>query len=46
MFQIKASGSSQAHPTAPKKETPDITPWPVKTAPAVKVGLKEHALVG
>jgi hypothetical protein len=46
MFQIEAGGSSQAHPTAPKKETPDITGWPTKTAPAVQVGLKEHALVG
>jgi len=46
MFQIEADGSSQAHPTAPKKRNADIIGWPAKTAPAVKVGLKEHALVG
>ena len=46
MIQIEAGGSLQAHPTAPEKETLDITGWPDKTAPAVKVGLKEHSLVG
>ena len=46
MVQIKAGGSLQAHPTAPKKETLDITGWADKIAPAVKVGLKEDALVG
>jgi len=45
-LQIEAGGSSQAHPTAPKRETLDITGWADKTAPAVKVGLKEDALVG
>ena len=46
MIQIEAGGSLQAHPTAPEKETLDITGWPEKTAPAVKGGLKEHAPVG